>query len=157
MKKIYLVPVVLLTVVLAGCATVPTKPTPTQRTDVIDAPFDKVWEALVTTLSDEGFTFELIEKDSGVINTKMVTFASGPFADLRIERVAKHPLIFGGNWSEGRYAFSILVTPISENVTQIKVTINCEAYENEKTNRWHACESKGVVEKRLFELVRSKV
>jgi len=156
MRKFYLL-VVLLSAILAGCATTQmVKPT-IQDTDVIQAPFDKVWGAVVATLAEMALPIESIEKESGLVTTKFVTFASGILAEKEIDRIAQRPPVLLAIWSQGRYTVSIFVTSIDENTTKIKITTHIEAFENNLTKSWHVCYSKGVIERQILVSVRLKI
>ena len=126
-------------------------------TFVFDAPFDTVWGATVATIADKSLPIEAIEKESGIITTKQVTFASGFLADREIERVAIRPSIFLGTWSNGRYSLSIYVNQISESQTKMTITSHIEALENNMTKSWHVCYSKGIIEVDVWESIRGKV
>jgi len=155
MRKIYLL-IALPTVLLAGCAP-PQMVKPTiQDTVVIQAPFDKVWGAIVSTLAEMALPIESIEKESGLITTKFVTFASGIFAEKKIDRIAQKPPLFLASWSQGRYTLSVFVAPVGEDATKIKITAHIEAFER-TTKGWHVCYSKGVIEKQIFDSVKSKI
>lgn len=156
MRKLYLL-VVLLLVIFTGCATTQMVRPTIQDTDAIQAPFDKVWGAVVATLAEMALPIEAIEKESGLVTTKFVTFASGILAQNEIDRIAQRPSVFLGTWSQGRYTVSIFVTSSGENTTRVKITIHIEAFEDNVTKGWYVCYSKGVIEQRIFDSVRSKI
>lgn len=141
-----------------GCATTQMVRPTIQDTDVIHASFNKVWGAVVATLAEMALPIESIERGSGLVTTKFVTFDSGLIADKQIDPIAQRPSIFLGIWSQGgRYTLSIFVTSSGENTTKIKITTYIEEFENNVTKSWHACYSKGVIEKQIFDSVRSKI
>jgi len=155
MGKNYLI-AFLLTMSIIGCATAALQPT-IQNTITVDATFDQVWAAVVSTIADISMPIESIEKDSGLITTKPVIFASGYEIRGDIEQVAEMRFFLGAMWKQGRYSFNVFVSSIGENTTKIKVNSQIEAYEASMTKRWHVCYSKGVIEKQIFDSIRAKL
>lgn len=147
---------VLVVFFLVGCATVAVRPT-IQDTEIIDAPFDKVWGALIATLSEQSLPIETIEKESGLVTTKFVTFASGFMAERAINEVAVKPSGLLYTWSNARYTVSVFVTKSGENTTRVKITSHIEAFENNVTKSWMVCYSNGVIEKRIFDSIEAKI
>jgi len=156
MRKIYLL-VVLLAAILASCSTTQMVRPNIQYAVVIQDSFDRVWGPVVATLAEMALPIESIEKESGLVSTKFVTFASGILAQKEIDRIFQRPSVFLGTWSQGRYTLSIFVTSSGENTTKIKITTHIEAFEDNVTKSWHICYSKGVIEKQIFDSVRSKI
>lgn len=65
MRRVLLI-LFLFMVMLNGCATTQmVKPT-IKDSEVIQAPFDRVWEALIATLAEKALPIESIEKESGL-------------------------------------------------------------------------------------------
>lgn len=142
---------------LIGCATTQiVKPT-IQDTDIIQASFDETWKAVIATLSEMALPIEAVEKDSGLVTTKFVNFASGWGEWKKLNGVAEVPKVMFATWSQGKYTLNIFVTSLGENTTKVKVTTHIEAYEDNVTNSWHVCYSKGIIESQIFNSVRSKI
>jgi hypothetical protein len=153
MKKI----TVFLLVILASCATKqPVKPV-IEATQIMQAPFDRVWTATVSTLAEMALPIESMDKGSGLITTRSLRFTGGWAAPKEINRVAKKPSVFLGTWSAGRYTLSLFVRPNGKDVTKVKITAHIEAYEDYMTGTWHTCHSKGVLEKQIFDSIELKV
>ncbi len=153
MKKI----TVFLLVILASCATKqPVKPT-IEDTQIMQAPFDRVWTATVSTFAEMALPIESMDKGSGLITTRSVRFTGGWAARKEINRVAQKPLVFLGTWSAGRYTLSLFVTPNGKDATNVKITAHIEAYEEYMTGKWHMCHSKGVIEKQILDSIELKV
>ena len=153
MKKI----TVFLLVVLASCATKqPGKPT-VEDTQVIQASFDQVWRATVSTFAEMALPIESMDRGNGLITTRSVRFTGGWAAPKEIDRVARKPSVFLGTWSGGRYTLSLFVRPNGKDSTEVKITTHIEAYEDYMTGKWHKCHSKGVIEKEIFDSIASKV
>ena len=141
---------------LSSCVTVPIKPT-IEDSITLQSSFNKVWTATVATLPEKALPIEVIEKESGLITTKFVIFTDGLIAQKAIDRVSQRPSVFMGTWEKGRYTLSIFITSEGENTTKVKITIYIEAYEGNVTKSWNVCYSKGVIEKDIFEVIKSKV
>jgi len=153
MKKITL----FLLVILSSCATKPpVKPT-IEDTQIMQAPFDRVWRATVSTLAEMALPIETMDKGSGLITTRSVRFTGGWAAPKEINRVAQKPSVFLGTWSAGRYTLSLFVRPNGKDSTNVKITAHIEAYEDYMTGEWHTCHSKGVIEKQIFDSIELKV
>jgi len=155
MKKFFIINTVCF-IFIIGCATVPVRPT-IQDTQIINAPFDKVWEALVATLAEMGLPIESIEKESGIVTTDFVIFASGLATEKVLGKVAVYPTSLLYIWSTARYKLSIFAIKKGEDATKVKITTHIEAYESNVTHNWMVCYSKGVIEKRIFESIKMKI
>lgn len=152
MKKVTL----FLLVILAGCATAPADKPPIKDAQTIQAPFDEVWRATVSTLAEMALPIESMDKGNGSITIGVVRFTGGWAAPKEINRVAKKPSVFLGTWSAGRYTLSLFVRPNGEDATRVKITTHIEAYEDYITGKWHTCRSKGVIEKQIFDSIELK-
>jgi len=132
---------------------------PVQDRQVFQAPYDKVWSATVGALADEGAPIQVVEKESGLITTQFVQFASGLNAAKQMDAYAHRPR--GGGflsiWSMGRYSLSVHVTREADSTTAVKVTPHIEAYERNVTNSWHVCDGNGGLERRLFPAISAKL
>ncbi|MCL4510012.1 MAG: hypothetical protein M1470_02945 [Bacteroidetes bacterium] len=142
--------------VLAGCASVPVPPA-IQDTEIINAPFDKVWSAIVGTLAEQSLPIQSIDKASGLVTTQFVVFANGILAQRAIDKVAVKPSSLLYTWSGGRYMLSIFVTKSGENQTRVKITTHIEAFENNVTYSWMICYSNGTIENQLFNAIKAKI
>jgi hypothetical protein len=153
MKKIILV----LFVILMGCATTPANKPTIKDTETIQAPFDEVWRATVSTLAEMALPIESIEKEKGLITTRYVRFTSGWAAPKEIDLVAQKPSVFLGTWSAGRYTLTVLARANGKDSTKVKITTYIEAFEEYMTRDWHTCYSKGVIEKQIFDSIELMV
>lgn len=148
---------VFLLVILASCAAKPSVKPTIEDTQIMQAPFDSVWRATVSTLAEMALPIESMDKSSGLITTGSVRFTGGWAAPKEINRVAKKPLVILGTWSAGRYTLSLFVRPNGEDATRVKITALIEAYEDYMTGTWHTCHSKGVIEKQIFDSIELKI
>jgi len=144
--------VILLLIALAvSLSKVPPAPKEIMQSKIFDKNFEEVWEATVSVLSEEEYPIRTIEKDNGLIITDFVIFTKGLSVEVEreIDKVAVRPSIIFGTWSQGRYSLSIFVTE-KNNGTLLRIKPHIEAYENNVTNSWHVCDSRGLIEKKLL-------
>jgi len=153
MKRITLI----IFAIVVGCATTPADKPPIKDAQTIQASFDEVWRATVSTLAEMALPIESMDKGSGLITTRSLRFTGGWAAPKEINRVAQKPSVFLGTWSAGRYTLSLFVRPNGKDATEVKITAHIEAYEDYMTGKWHACHSKGVLEKQIFDSIELKV
>ena len=146
---------------LVGCATTPPEqqPIPLRDSEVFVSPFPKVWSALIATLAEQAYPIEAIEKESGVVTTRFVTFTGGK-VDAQIDALAVKPTEPLATWMSGRYTLSIFVGKTDSLTTTVKVTSHIEAFVKPfmvDVPDWVVCQSKGVIEKRLFDAIKDKL
>lgn len=127
-----------------------------QDTFIIDAPYEKTWRAVASVIAERGLPIESVEKESGLLTTKFVTFARGMESDKEIKKVAVIKTSFLLIWERGRYALSIYCEPVSGSTTRVKITAHIEGFESNVSKSWHVCYSNGNLEKRIAELVQAK-
>ena len=161
MRRFPLFSVVLLVGGTLGCAASQQMAAraPVQSSERFPAPYDKVWAATVGALADDGAPIQAIEKESGLITTQFVQFASGLNADKQLATIAYKPQGAGflSIWSMGRYTLSLHVTKETDSTSVVKVTPHIEAYERNVTNAWHVCDSNGNLERRTFRTISAKL
>jgi hypothetical protein len=142
---------------LLACATTQAIRPQIYNSATFSAPFDEVWSALISTLAEQALPIESVEKESGLITTKFVTFASGLLADERIDYYTVKPSGLLNVWNQGRYTISAFVTPSGEEAAVVRITTHIEAYESNVSKSWHVCYSKGVLEREIFNSIRSQI
>lgn len=111
--------------------------------------FNKMWAAVVHALTDGDSNIKNIDKESGFINTEWTTVSGIGGLDYA-PKIAHTPQILLATWTACRYRWSIMVTTIDSNHTSINAQAKIEGYESNVSYRWHACPSKGVLEKEFF-------
>lgn len=153
MKKI----TVFLLVILASCVTKPPVKRTIKDTQIMQAPFDRVWKATVSTFAEMAMPIESMDRGSGLITTRPVRFTGGWAAPKEIDRVARKPSVFLGTWSAGKYTLSVFVRSNGKDSTKVKITTHIEAYEDYMTGKWHIRHSKGVIEKQIFDSITKKI
>jgi len=158
MKRHYL-STLLAIFLLAGCASAPKQAaTFPDNTAFYLARFDKVWDSVIAALNAESIPIDSMEKSKGIITTKFVNYSVGPQAHYELATIAEKPSAARlAIWSQAGYNLSILVTPINEMSTKVKVTAHIEAYDKNVTQEWHECISKGVIESGIIEKVRAQL
>jgi hypothetical protein len=156
MKNIHLIVIVLI-LTLSGCASTP-DPRPKEDTAFYLARYDKTWEAALMTLQEESIPIENMEKEKGLITTKFVNYSVGPQAHHELEKIAQKPSATRlAIWSQVGYTLSILVTPINDMSTKVKVTAHIEAYDKNVTQEWHECLTNSVIEDAILEKIRDQL
>jgi len=156
MKNLYLIAVVLI-ITLGGCASAP-ESRPKEDTAFYLARFDNVWDAAFMALQEEAIPFEKMEKEKGLITTGFVNFSVGPQAHHEIEKIAQRPTETRlAIWSQVGYTLSILITPISDMSTKVRVTAHIEAYDKNVTRKWHKCITNGGIEDMILQKIRDQL
>ncbi|HQG33205.1 MAG TPA: hypothetical protein PLA83_14835 [Deltaproteobacteria bacterium] len=150
--------IILAVALISGCAA-PQKPVkPNEDTAFYLARFDEVWNATLAALHGESIAVDSMNKDRGVISTKFVNYSSGPQAHYEIDAIAKPPSgVRLPLWSQVGYTLNILVTPINDMSTRVKVIAHIEAYDKNTTQEWHECTSNKSVESRFIEKIRAQL
>lgn len=143
---------------LYGCASAP-EPVRTKDDNAFYlARFDKVWDAALAALAEESITVDSMNKDKGVIVTKFINYSVGQQAHHEIEKIAGKPSSTRlAVYSQVGYTMSILITPINDMSTKVKVTAHIEAYDKNVTQEWHECTSNRVIENRILEKIRTQL
>ncbi len=143
---------------LMGCASTPHPVKAIDDTAFYLARFDKVWDASLATLAAEQIPLDNMNKEKGILLTKFVNYSVGPQAHHEIGAIAQKPsaarLAF---WSQVGYTLSILITPINDMSTKVKVTAHIEAYDKNVSQEWHECISNKVIENRIIEKIRAQL
>ena len=126
MKNIYLILIVLL-FTISGCASAP-QSKPKEDTAFYLARFNKVWDACRVALGEESIPIETMEQEKGLITTEFVNYSVGMQAHHEIEKIAQKPsATHRAIWSQVGYTLSILITPISDMSTKVRVTAHIVA------------------------------
>ena len=158
MKREFLLPIVigLAVLLLSGCTKSPPITEPVIQEQVFQADFDVTWHAIIDALSDGNYPIQSIEKESGLVTTQFVVFTQGIGAKSQIDRIAAVPGMFLGTWSAGRYSLSIFATSITGG-TRVRIKAHVEAYENNVSYTWHVCQSRGVLEGSILNVIGTKL
>ena len=136
-------------VIVCGCVT-PQKTVPLQETKVFEQPFDKVWPAVVSSVSGD-WPLQVIEKDSGILETQMLSMSWQQLRQHAIE-----PSAFLAVWSEGRGRASVYVQKAETNCT-VRIKTHWEGFESNVSKSWYVWNSSGVTEAQLFQTIDSKL
>lgn len=148
MKKLF---ICLCIVFLVGCATAPIVPyTPIQDTFTINNSYDKVWKAVINTVTEFMEPIKIIEKDSGLLITEFVSLGNRYNAAIKIKSISYPPKLLMPNWGGCRYSYTINISKIDDNNTKIKILSNINGYDEGFTKKWYVCQSRGVIEENIF-------
>jgi len=148
----------LVIVIFVGCASIP-PPAPTepiQDTFIIAGNLSEVWTVILDSLTTLSIPIRVIEKESGLISTDMVIFASGYNCLKTIDEYAVHPTIILDVWDSGRLSLNIIAIQKEEGLTQIKIVPHIETFESNVTKSWHICQSRGTFERNFATAIQSK-
>jgi hypothetical protein len=157
-KTLYYMPILLAAILISGCAAAQKPVKPNEDTAFYLARFDEVWDATLAALHGESIAIDSMNKDRGVIVTKYVNYSSGPQAHYEIDAIAERPTdVRLAIWSQVGYTLNILVTPISDMSTKVKVIAHIEAYDKNVSQEWHECTSNKVVENTFIEKIRAQL
>jgi hypothetical protein len=118
------------------------------RERTIAASFDKVWAALIEVAFELGLPVESVEKGSGLFTVKNMSVNS----DLC--HYLTNPAVIV---TRARMKMSVLVKPVSEATSVIKLNCDFEAF-NGLSGRWgYICPSTGKFETDLLDRVEAQV
>lgn len=137
-----------LAAVVCGCATQPVRHVP-EITQSFSTDTDRVWIALVQELTGK-FTFDLIDKSSGLIQTKQMSVP-------QMERYATPPMLFLPIWSNSRAVISVNVIRKNANETDVRIIGRFEGYESNAAKAWYTWHSNGELEKSILAGVAQRV
>jgi hypothetical protein len=122
---------------VSGCAT-PKVPPKEQTTKVFAAPFDRVWPAVISTVTGD-YPVQAVEKGSGVLETQMVS--------MQVDKYANPPTgLFLPCWGEGRGRLSLFVRPVNGTNTSVRIKGHFEGFEYNVAHTWYVWTSTGVLE-----------
>lgn len=127
---------------LCGCVTPPAAP-PQPTVKIIGAPYAQVWAATVKAVSLQNYPMQVVQKDSGVIQTE--SFNPGPLSPY-----ATAPGVLFGLWSDSKARLSILVSSNDATSTLVRVNAHFEGFEYNDTKSWYEWTSNGQLENNLI-------
>lgn len=157
-NKFYYMSILLAAMLVFSCASPPKPVKPNEDTAFYLARFGEVWDASLAALREDSIVIDSMNKDRGVIVTKFVNYSKGPQAHHEIDSIAQRPSAARlAIWSQVGYTLSILITPISDMSTKVKVIAHIEAYDTNVSQEWHECISNKTVENRIIEKIRAQL
>jgi hypothetical protein len=115
------------------------KPPEIENQQTFPEDFDKVWTALVETLSDQQWPLETIDKASGLVTTKTMTDSKG------------ETMVCATKFDEAHRTSLNLFVKKSEGGTRVKVNATFRAIREDATI---LCFSSGVIEKTIFDGIK---
>lgn len=150
-----LLPALLALVTLPGCrppVEAPVVPRPTLA--VLSAPREKVWPAIVAVLGIE-FPIQVIERDSGLITTRMSNMAlpANQWA-LNCEDAGD----FVNPWNNLRMDLRLLAEEREAGKTQITLICHYEAFKQSTyPHAWTVVETSGKLEEDLLKKIQARL
>jgi len=147
MKKIFIY--LFLPILLVGCITTP-PPRPITNTEIFQSSFGKVWGATVAAFAEKTLPIESIDKESGLITTKMVRTRRG----LEIA-------VIPATWALGntRFTLNLFAKPAGNQSTSIQINTHIEVNKSGLlgTDGWRVVPSKGVLEQEILDSIKAKL
>ena len=150
-------PILVLLIILMGCATAQPPVPMVDDTSFFLGRFDKVWDVTLKVLEKKSLTIKDINKEKGEIITLFANYSVGAHAHQDLLNIAEKPELRLGLYTQVGYSLTITLTPINDMSTQVKITANIEAYDTNVTQKWQKCISKNVIERELLEKIRSSL
>ncbi len=150
-------PILVLLIILMGCATAQPPVPMVDDTSFFLGRFDKVWDVTLKVLEKKSLTIKDINKEKGEIITLFANYSAGAHAHQDLLNIAEKPELRLGLYTQVGYSLTITLTPINDMSTQVKITANIEAYDTNVTQKWQKCISKNVIERELLEKIRSSL
>lgn len=136
--------------ILTGCMSQPVIQQPALQTDrVLHYSASKVWASTVKAVSQR-FPIQIIEKDSGLINTQTATIPIG-FDNSNYASYYYKPNLFLATWGGANIRLNVLVIPEDDNNTKLKINATYQALETNVMKSWIVVRSNGQEENRLLD------
>ena len=175
MRSLSVAVVLLLAVLGAGCASGPeffpeigqAAPETFAKTTLFEASFDSVWSALVATLSDRDFPFELVERESGLITTEWVHTGeystrknwSTPPEEIAVNRYVSCSVKDKHDIPHGTQCKLRVVVADKDSKVAVTLHVRFQAWRGAVTREvgWDDCNSTGVLEVEIVEAVQAAV
>jgi hypothetical protein len=104
--------------------------------------FDKIWTALIETLSDQQWPLETIDKASGLVTTKTMTDSKG------------ETMVCATKFDEAHRTSLNLFVKKTENGTRVKVNATFRAVREDQAI---SCYSSGAIEKAIFDGIKKNL
>lgn len=118
------------------------KPPDVETQQTFPADFDKVWSALIETLSDQQFPLETIDKASGLVTTKTMTDSRG------------ETMVCATRFDEAHRTSLNLFVKKTDGGTRVKVNATFRAMRDDQAI---TCYSSGAIEKSLFDGIKKNL
>ncbi len=151
MKKY--IPILLL--LFLGCAATQTPVAPVNNSKTFDSSYTKVWNALLSVISEMDIPMESIDKNNMQFVSKSINLDGD--VDTRLNEIAYKPRVGMGIWNRAEYSYTITLYRLSEKQTTVRIALKIEGYETKVTKSWYDCNSRGVLEQALFDKLSSSL
>lgn len=145
MKKL----IILLFTLLAACSTGSKVPAvPLEESRIYNSTYEKVWSAAVEALTSYNLPIDVTQKDSGLIKTGSAITSVGAFLqDAHLYGVRG----FHGSIKETVSA-QLFIKSVNNASSKVSLKLNIKEL---GSNGWFNEESKGVLEKKIFDKIQS--
>jgi len=151
------IPIIAACLVATGCAAARPKFPATHDMSFFLGRYDKVWEVTVKVLESRSLEIKDINRENGVITTRFTNYSAGPKAHHDIEKIAERPPVRLALYTQVGYSLQIILTPVNDMSTQVRVKATIEAYDSNATKQWHTCTSKGLLEQDILRAIKQSL
>ena len=148
MKKLFIV--LFLIAFITGCVSTQIRETPQnyKKSIIIQSSKEKIWPIVVAEVTNN-YPIQVIEKDSGLIQTQIITIDAG-YNNRLMNHWCYAPKGFLYTWNGLKSYLQINVNEIEPNKTQITINAHYEAFEDILLKQWLKCESNGFIENQIL-------
>jgi hypothetical protein len=121
--------------------------------------YDTVWDVVRKTLVDMQFDVALEDRNAGILRTRSLDFSSGGLTSSDLVKFCNPPALTDSTWVKARYSVeAILERPSSKEVLfTAQVTVEGAKRDFGGTESWVSCPSIGILERRIYSKVGSRL
>jgi hypothetical protein len=154
-RRTLLLPAAILLLALSGCTPPVEVPVVQQPTvAVFDAPQAAVWNAVVATIGID-YPIQVVERDSGLISTRIVTMT---LPANQWARGCEDASDFAYPWNQLRMDMRLLAEGKGPGKTQVTLVCHYEALKQSTWPRaWTVVASNGALEDRLLKRIQQRL
>jgi hypothetical protein len=134
--------------------------------EVIDAPFEKVWKAMMDNITEKNCRIayqKITPKDNnlkkGVLRSDYLVYSEGKDSTYSVMQRYHYDMIYipGGVWITARVRYKLMLDEFEAN--KVKVTLEAElsGFEEHVKNEFFFWKSNGLLEHLFFENAKKKI
>ena len=152
MKNLMLVVVLTGMILVQGCGPMMVIPTIETSRSYETVSYDEVWSATVKTFALRSYPIQVIEKDSGILTTSIMSDTSAAWGSQKLDSLVTNPNIPLAIWTN----MSTRITAyVQKDPVQVKIITRIKRYESNFTQAWHLCYSNGIIERSILNSIES--
>jgi hypothetical protein len=121
--------------------------------------YETVWDVVRKTLLDMQFEIAVEDRSAGVLRTRSLDFSSGGLTSSDLVKFCNPPTLTDSTWVKARYTVeAILERPSSKEVLfSAQVTVEGAKRDFGGAESWVTCPSIGILERRIYSKVGSRL